>query len=121
MKSKKKQNSNIVLSLTDTEHSAVIQALDFLMHCENFSYTDAKITYDTVMIASEKLDSGEFCLTRGQFRACIIAVKESVSRLSGGPEEYTDVATTFPDLIPDIKESLPVLVQLLPHLRAKLS
>lgn len=121
MASKKKASTNIAISLSDVERSALSQALDFLLHCEDFSYADSKTTYETVLTTAEKLDINESTLTRGQTRACITAVHESIARLSGDPKGYARIAELYPDLIPDIKESLPVLVQLLPLLRSKLS
>lgn len=117
----KKSNAKISLALAEREIIALNQALLFLMHCDGDFLQQTNVSYETIVSASDKLENGDFSLSRGQLRACIASAKEAIQQLTNDTEICHAVANVFPELIPDLKESLPVLEQLLPRLRSKFS
>ena len=106
------------LSLTSAEASAISCAMDFLLHYDNYVYNTSRFDCNDASRAAWNVDSGKFPGNRRELRAALAAIDLSVLSLKGGSEALDMVSKVFPDLIPDLSDSLSVLESLRPRLAA---
>lgn len=115
---KKKSNKPAPLKLSATEVSALCNALDFLAHCESFSYNSENFDHKDVIRMAWAIESNNTVEKRRDFRIALVAIDLSVHALNTASPELEQVSSVFPELIPDLKDSLSLLEVLRPRLVA---
>lgn len=106
------------LSLSRDEASALSCALDFLMHYDAYPYDPKKFDYEDANAIAWVVDEGHLKGNRRELRAAATAINFSLHCLSDAPEIIEQVATVYPDLIPDLTECAPILTALAPRVSA---
>lgn len=97
---------------SDLQRSILSNSLDFLTHCETFSFESAKISYDSAISAADKLDENDYTLTRGEVRAAAKAVELCLSAVNGDLSSYAYIDLAFPGILAILKENAGVLQSL---------
>lgn len=115
---KKKSNKPAPMKLSPDEVSALCNALDFLAHCDSFSYEETKFSHGAVTNMAWEIESNPTIEKRRDFRIAIAAIDLSVRALNTTSPELEQVSSVFPDLIPDLKDSLSLLESIRPRLAA---
>lgn len=106
------------LSLSSAEASALSCALDFLMHYDAYPYDPKKFDYEDVNAIAWVVDEGHLKGNRRQLKAAATAINFSLHCISEAPEIVEQVATVYPELIPDLTDSVPILTALAPRVSA---
>jgi len=106
------------MRLTDSEISALSCALDFLAHCDSYTYDTAKFSHNDVPRLAWAIESDKVINKRRDFRIALAAIDLSVHSVSTASAALEQVATVFPDLIPELSDALPLLEILRPRLAA---
>lgn len=100
------------LSLSSNETSALSCALDFLMHYDAYPYDSKKFDFEDANAIAWVVDEGYLKGNRRELRAAATAINFSLHCISEAPEIVEQVATVYPDLIPDLTDSVSTLVEL---------
>lgn len=121
--SNKKQHPQMLrkISLSGEEFSALVCALDFLAHCEDFSYEAQDFNWKDIISAVEKADCEETVYNKSELSASLVAIETSLQSLRTHDRFFHQVSAIFPDLIPDITVATPELQSLLPRFQSYLS
>lgn len=115
---KKNTNQPAPFKLTEAESTAVSSALDFLMNCDHYTYDNTRFDHNDAMNAAWAADDGVIHGKRREVRAVAAAIEFSLHCLANDPEAVTQVEQAFPDVIPDLKSSVPVMESLRTRLAA---
>lgn len=115
---KKKSHSSTPMKLTPAEAAALSCALDFLAHCDSYTYDTAKFDHNDAIKAAWNIDGNQFTGKRRELRAVIAAIDLVIHSIQNASPELEQVSSVFPDLIPVLKDSLPLLEILRPRLAA---
>ena len=115
---KKKTNNPAPMRLTDAEISALSCALDFLAHCDGYAYDTAKFDHNDASKLAWSIEDSKAIENRKGLRIAIAAIDLSLLSLKTASPEFLQVSSIYPDLIPDLRDAVPVLESLRPRLVA---
>lgn len=117
-KQKPEMHRQVVLS--SEECSALVCALDYLLHCDDYSYIGKDFTWETAADAVERVEDHETTYRKNELSVFIAAIDCALQGLRCRDTSFNEVADIFPDLIPDLEDAAQLLKDLQPRLCAYL-
>lgn len=100
------------ITISHAESSALVCALDFLSHCEGFSWSNKPFDWKIVAAVTEKLENDVAAYSKNELAACLAALDLALQSVLTHDENFDQVADVFPELIPDLKDSTNILQKL---------
>ena len=105
------------IRITPAENDALVCALEFLSHCEDYTCEGKLFDWKTISTATEKLEANITIFSKSELSAFIAAIELALQSIHNKDSNYEQVSSIYPELIPELEDADVLLQHLIPRLK----